>query len=202
MLEAHDSALRLRLLALLQKQKFVEIHHTPSRNLNHQAAEAFRRLGAEAKTAVPTLMGIYRERISFDSQTGTAEALGWLGPEAKQAVPLLLQTATDTNAARQGFESLRGSAIVALGRIRSEPNSVVPVLTKILNDPDRSLHVSALFALGEFGPDAKPAIPTIFELLKDRSTSYVAASAIRKIDPETAARRKVEIDAFTPPRPR
>jgi HEAT repeat protein len=106
-----------------------------------------------------------------------AEDLGSLGPAGKAAVPALMQAAQGSDPA------VREKALASLGKIHSEPDKVIPFLTKYLDDDN--LDDEAATALGEFGSLAKPAIPKIIPLLHapDDDAQAAAAQALKKIDP-------------------
>jgi hypothetical protein len=158
MLEKRDSKLKLRLLALAQKQRFVKIRFIPAAHQNIAASRAFIVLGDRARDAVPALMKAFEGNLSTDSQTAIADALAWIGPSAKPAIPLLLQAATNSN------PRVRANALWALGEIHAEPELCVPKLIHALKDSDNWARLSAAHALGMFGAAAKAAIPALSEL--------------------------------------
>jgi HEAT repeat protein len=87
--------------------------------------------------------------------------------------------------------SLRLEAVRALTERRSEAAAVVPALVKSLGDSDAAVRRAAAQAVGNMGADAKAAVPGLLTLLEDRNTSVrkVAALALKRIDPERAAKR-------------
>ena len=184
MLREQDSPLKLRLIALARKQRFITIRHVGAGGRNIQAMRAFEQLGGEGKVAVPELIEIYEMNSSPWSQEVVAGVFFWIGPPARQAVPSLLRCITSTNA------GVRSGAVNALGRIHAEPKEVVPALVVCLHDPDHDIRKFAASALGEFGPEAKEAVPALIEILR-REEEYIspgASAALQKIDPETAAK--------------
>jgi HEAT repeat protein len=110
-----------------------------------------------------------------------AHVLGSIGPDAAPALPVLIQIAQRTN------DDVRGNAITAIGEIRSQPDTVIPLLISFLDDED--LSDEAAEALGHFGPKAKMAVPKILPLLKarDKDTVEAAVDALKQIDPEALA---------------
>jgi HEAT repeat protein len=62
---------------------------------------------------------------------------------------------------------VRWIALAGLGDIHLEPETVVPVLTQALQDPDPFVKSEAARALTKFGQYAQPEIPGLVELLKD-----------------------------------
>jgi HEAT repeat protein len=61
--------------------------------------------------------------------------------------------------------SIRGDAISALGSIHSEPDLVVPVLVRALEDPEAAVRGAALWALQDFGKAASSATPVLTQKL-------------------------------------
>jgi HEAT repeat protein len=164
MLRETDSNLKLRLVALAQRQRIIKIHFVPAATRNTEASRAFIVLGDTAKDAVPDLMQVYNENNSIESQSAIEDALSWIGPAAKLALPLLLQAATNAN------NQVRANALWALGDIHAEPQLCVPVLIHALGDSDDRARLSAAHALGMFGADAQSAVPALTELAKPPKT--------------------------------
>lgn len=189
MLRAKDSALKVELLHLAQRQHFIKITDTPADQLNYTAAKAFEVLGAEAQSAVPALVEIANQKISQDSQLNAIDAMGSIGPAAKEAVPSLLCWATNADV------GVRWRAICALSDIHADPKRVVPVLANALRDPDPLIQFGAACALPYFGPGAKIAVPALVDFIDNPHTRaydrQCAANAIRLIDPKTAVEKVV-----------
>ncbi len=110
-----------------------------------------------------------------------ARAIGELGPAAKAAIPALIQ------ALQSGDTAVHEAAIQSLGGIHSEPDKVIPLLMKYLDDED--LNDEAATALGNYGSLARVAIPKIIPLLHaaDDDAQIAAAKALKKIDPDYAS---------------
>lgn len=104
--------------------------------------------------------------------------LGNFGPAARPAIPQLLRAAKGPDPA------VRPAALLALGQIHCEAETIIPVLIKFLDNDE--LNASAAEALGNFGELAKPAIPKLVPMLKARDKDAVKAAteAIKKIDPQ------------------
>jgi len=89
---------------------------------------------------------------------------------------------------------VRTAATAALGRIRAEPDRVIPRLLNALRHPesDTDLRAQAALALAAYGPAASNATPVLLLLLdapkgsKDLWTSV--RFALKEIAPEAAAR--------------
>jgi HEAT repeat protein len=150
------------------------------------AVEGLQEYGPDARAAVPVLMD-HTNRTRFGiSQYYAIVTLGCIGPSAEEAVPWLLGWATNTNTP-EGYGGEAMAAIEALGKIRAQPDRVLPVLVRMLHD-DEGLERYAAEALGTFGPAAKPAVPALIELLnhtRNAMTRSSAVVAIKRIDPET-----------------
>ncbi len=182
MLQEKDSPLKLKWIALLQKQ---HLFKPPQRAMwrNYQAAKGFEALGATASNAVPTLVQVYRMKISEISQEETLVALGAIGPAASPAATPVLQDAL-TNL----DDRLRSSAVMAIDQIHSQPEVFVPALINALKDSDAGVRHWAAMALAKYGAAAKPAVPALIAILNDPDP-YVrveAANALKSIDPVAA----------------
>ena len=152
--------------------------------LQRTAVQGLQEYGPDARAAVPVLMDHTNWTRFGMYQYHAIVTLGCIGPPAEEAVPWLLGWATNT---LEGNGGKAMAAIEALGKIRAQPDRVVPVLVRVLHD-DEGLERYAAEALGMFGPAAKPAVPALIELLnhtrnaRPRSNAVIA---IKRIDPET-----------------
>jgi len=191
---AKDSALKLKVIELVQKPNFVHSHYALDSDRHRQAVQAFEILGDDAKGAVPALIKIYNLNISDDSQYAVAAALGWIGPSARLAIPSLLQGMNGTN-----FH-VRLFSIRALGQIHAESAVIVPALKGQLKDREPTVQMFAIGALGDFGPDAKPAVPALIQLLSNHviNVREGATNALKQIDPEAAAKGGVNENQTVP----
>jgi len=172
MLRATDSKLKLRLVALAQRQRMIRIHFVSAAARNIEASTAFIALGDTAKEAVPKLMEVYHESNSVESLGAVEDALGWIGPAARPAIPLLLGAATNSN------NRVRANALWALGEIHAEPQLCVPELIRALGDSNDWARISAVHSLGRFGADAQPAVPTLTEMANSPN-AFMAFSVTR-----------------------
>lgn len=111
---------------------------------------------------------IYRQRKEMWQQRA-AYLLGEIGPSAESAAPHL------TNAMATGNWSVRGSATVALLKIKQQ--SPDPLIEE-LNDTSnwQSWYENAIM-IGEFGARAEPAIPTLLRSLQ-HSNNIIQAHAL------------------------
>jgi len=100
---------------------------------------------------------------------------------------------------------MRQRAAAVLQRIGAAARAAVPALIDVLKDPDVEARIRAADALGGIGPEARAAVPALIDALQDegaivsgggwdRYTETVkgtAAWALKRIDPEAAARAGV-----------
>ena len=118
-----------------------------------------------------------------DERRGQAAVnLGDFGPAAKSAIPALVQ------ALQSNDKAVHEGALKALGAIHGQPEVVIPLLMKYLDDDD--LNDEAATALGNFGSLAQAAVPRIIPLLHapDDDAQVAAAKALQKIDPAAYAK--------------
>jgi HEAT repeat protein len=190
MLQARDSALKVQLIALAQKQHIIKIRYIPDYIRIIEAARGLEALGARASNAVPVLIAMYDQNDPALSslQQQIAGVLGCIGPTAKAAIPSLLRRARDPN------NSVRLNAVFALSQIHADAESVVPALIESLSDSDALARANAADGLGNFGTAAKSAVPALVQSLNDtdRIAREHAEWALKKIDPEAAAKAGVK----------
>ena len=112
---------------------------------------------------VPTLIEAVEEKLPADEWYNynymASEALGLIGKDAAPAVPALCKVLKESK-----DPGIRRDAAVALGRIGTNPEEAVPVLTSALDDPWAKVRAAAAEALLSFGRDAKPALEKLREL--------------------------------------
>ncbi len=166
----------------------------------YQIAVALGSIGPAAKEAVPALLEMLRHddavglaRRFSNPQYAAIVALRTIGPDAKAAVAQLLKIAKDKN------DDARYVAISALGGIGPDAKAAIPTMIEVLetrpkkNEDNRSWAVNAL---ADMGPEAKDAIPKLMalarDLSEDRPLRKAAAKAVLRIDPELAAKEKME----------
>jgi HEAT repeat protein len=133
------------------------------------------------------LPGIQIDYIeAYGRRSSAAWSLGELGPAAKAAVPELIKTLKGNDAA------IQFACVTALGKIRIDPETVIPLLIPYLGDDN--LDVAAASALAEFGSLAKPAVPKLLPMLKakDADDRAAARAALKKIDPVAAEKAGVK----------
>ncbi len=113
-----------------------------------------------------------------------AGGLGALGPHAQAAIPDLIQVYKGRD------EPVRIAAITALGMMKSQPDTVIPLLISALDDPQDGLAEAAVESLGDFGARSRAAWPKLVPLLKlrDKDMQRALKIALKQIDPDEAAK--------------
>jgi hypothetical protein len=106
LLGAEDSALKIKLINLLQRQHFVKIDYTPAETWHYRAAFAFSALGTNAQTAVPALIKIVDDNKSPSSRLCAIESLGYVALPTKQAISALSCWATNADVKVQSWAKL------------------------------------------------------------------------------------------------
>ena len=129
-----------------------------------------------------------------------AATLGVMGPQAKPLIPNLEQLLSDKS------NIVRLAAASALVKIGGDPQPLVPVLLESWHTVDFEGRSSALDALAELKGTAKSAVPDLTNSLAkttDPADRLSLLSALRAIDPETAAKlaptAPQEAEPSTPP---
>ena len=139
------------------------------------------------RTIWPKLPAILRQRLpalkpvdlNFPGKIGNA-----LMAVGKQELPRLIAALENRN------PRVRHVAILAIQYMDAKPDAAVPVLCKLLSDPDDWVRGSALQLLGFMGPKAKPAVPALMATLRFGTNKYIvgtratAAWALGRIGPD------------------
>src|SRR5262249_48889860 len=145
---------------------------------------ALKKMGAEAKTAVPALIVALKDQEE-DVRCVVADALGAIGPAAREAVPALAEGLKDKdsgphcahalallgNEAKPAIPALaeamqlpaiRPHAAQCLGRLGTLG---LPTLQKALQETDDDTKIDAILGLGIIG---KEAVPALLPMLRER----------------------------------
>ncbi len=189
LMTTRESRLKLKLIRLIPSQWQARLHVSEA---SYQSGVEQTRilgafgivaLGSDAKTAVPSLIGLLSEG-DVHIRWRAVWTLGRLGPTAGEAVPTLIKCLKDPDG------DVRCYAGLSLGEIGREPERVVPILIESLGSKDFFLGYGALCGLHQFKADAKPAVPLIITLLSNANNNIQseAVSALRDIDPAAAAK--------------
>jgi hypothetical protein len=134
------------------------------------AAKALRRIGPEATSAIPALIGALKYRrvvrsnidgipddyADYSAATAAAEILGSFGSGTKAAVPALIE-AIQTREKDDDNWMVRREAILALGRIGPNAKMAIPVLRNLINRNQNTLKYvpETMAALCQLAPDGK-----------------------------------------------
>ena len=192
MIATKQSPFSFKLSALVPAKWFAQLHSHSMYESQLLGAYGLIALGAQAKASIPAVVGrlVDKDPLVRDMAAFT---LRYLGPVAGDAVPSLITCLADSSV------GVQGEAIMGLGEIRQHPEQTVPVLVEVLEQPTSPLHpvilrANAIWALGQFGARADAAVPKLVESLSDTQwlIRSAATNALRKIDPEAAARAGVK----------
>ena len=142
-----------------------------------RAARALAYLGEPGR---PSLVAALNG-TNADVRAITLENIPHLGTNARPVLPLLIHYLSDDN----GCDS--ASAARVLGRLRIEPDRVVPALVKALGSADLSTREFSATALAEYGSLARSAIPDLVNILNggDPTLQGIATRVLSAIDPPT-----------------
>ena len=111
----------------------------PNPAVQAQGAYGLSRLGAEARSAVPSLIAALK--MDTRVRQNAALALCQIGPDARDAVPALCEALGDSEWA------VRRQAALALGKIGSEAQRAIPLLQRLSRDPERLVRKAAQEAI-------------------------------------------------------
>ena len=97
LLRVKDSALKIKLMELVQRQHIIKIEYMSADGWHYRARNAFGDLGTNAQMAVPALIKIADDNISPISRLCAIQSVCYIGPPAREAVPSLLRWATNAD---------------------------------------------------------------------------------------------------------
>ena len=149
MLEASDSALKLRVVELARKQPFVKVRFTPASVRRERATRAFEMMGEHAVAAAPGLVSLLVRRGAWppeylvdDPADRAAGALSHLG---YSAIPHLRPALYNEHARVQQAGS---DALVLIASYGTR--ETVAELFNFLDDPNPKVRKAGIYALGKF----------------------------------------------------
>jgi HEAT repeat protein len=128
------------------------------------AAQALKKIGPQAKIAVPSLIRVFKNEKNVEVREKVIESLTSVSQDAKLLIPLLVDALSDQEAA------VRSSAIIGLARFGVEAQIAVPKLVELLNDGNEAIHQAAVKALKVIGAQNEE-VRAILELKPENSTS-------------------------------
>jgi hypothetical protein len=185
MLDASDSAFRLRAVQLARKQHIAEIQFTPASVRWQRAGKAFEIMGDRAMAAAPSLVSLLVRRVTQppererqfdgsisrrDSADRAAAASGCLG---SAAIPYLRPALYSEHA------TVRQTEIDVLVGIASYCTlETVSESIKLLEDSNPKIRKAGACVLGEFPTRPKLAIPRLERTLGDVSPSVRRQAAL------------------------
>jgi HEAT repeat protein len=108
-------------------------------------------------------------------------ALPKLGTNARPVIPLLLKDLDNIN------HMYRTRAVRGLADLQIDPETLVPVFTKLLQDPHPAVRSSAVSGLTRFGPQARPAAASLLAMMENENDRHMAREALIKIAPDLLA---------------
>lgn len=170
-----SSAVVTELLRLLQEDA--------DSNVRTEAAHALGIIGERATGASRALVVVIGDPHSGETLRGEAAwALARVGPLAPSTVATL-RAAMDDHSGHVGVR-----AAEAFWKVSGDAGRAVLALVARLGDP--AIRQAAVQALNRIGQDGKPAVPALLIALKskDRLFRESVVMALRKIDPEAAAK--------------
>jgi HEAT repeat protein len=145
-------------------------------------AQTFAAFGPAAKDATPLLKEMLKdtdEKVRLEA----AKALAHVEPGSKEAFAVLLpllEEPRDVKGRNKLFEGLR--VFHDLGP-RAEP--AVPLLVRLLDNPERGVVAYTVQVLGKVGPDARPAAPALAQLnFEQRLLGMPLIETLSAIGPE------------------
>ena len=145
-----------------------------------KAIVSLRHLGYQIPNTIPLLLEALKT-FPDERRVEPTSAMVEMGLDANEIVPLLLESL------KIDSSSLQRLVAESLKKI-GDPSQVVPVLTLLLDDPNRWIRGNAAESLGAFGPAAKSALPKLTSLAGANSVEgYRVRNALRQIDSEFVA---------------
>jgi HEAT repeat protein len=136
-----------------------------------RALDALRRLGPEARAAVPDLAAMLERDDSIELRILAAQTLGRLGPEAREALPALTRAVRDrANLGGGGFadhpSSVCAAAAEAVARIdptarKAVAEAALPALLSMLRGDSGVEQREVARALAQLAPFIDPALPAL-----------------------------------------
>ncbi len=132
--------------------------------LRRRVVCAIGNIPGDRRKAVPVLVKLLQAKDPAPDakestlQSSAANTLGNIGADAREAAPALFA------ALQSDDQDVRAWSLCVLGRIKADPERLVPIVIRILRDPDqKKLWPVAAGAVQDLGPDGKPAIPALLD---------------------------------------
>ena len=173
-------------------------------DMSRSVAMALGEIGPDAKAGTPWLLELLKDQKNdpldpsgYDLRVQAALALWRIQGNKEISLPVLRDAIKDP----KGYG--RVDAALGLWRMGEEKQKMMEFLLDMLKGKEnlsrkqeslaRFVRFQAAAALGEIGPEAKAAVPFLIDLLgaKDDYRKSVP-EALKKIDPEEAAKRGIK----------
>ena len=145
------------------------------------SASALARIGSDAFGPLTRAL----ESSHAEVRAAAAAALGSLPGDLAAIIPALQKALADSD------KFVRINAVISFGQIaETKPEAVLDDLIRGLRDSSPSVKIFAADFLARLGKGARPAVPELVNMAGglDRLASGKAVSALKQIDPETAAK--------------
>ena len=183
MIQEPISGPREKVFRLLQKYHVIKAGYLPDGRHNFAAYGGFTALGPTVSNALPQLIMIFDHNHSAFVQMAVPVIIAQAGPAGRPAIPSLLRGAVHTNFL------VRYDSIYALGCIHAEPEIVVPVLIKALNDSVPMVRKQSASALGKYGTNAVSAVPALLALYHREKPVVATNAAVQLMGTSTVVSR-------------
>jgi HEAT repeat protein len=150
------------------------------------AAQALAWIGPAAKAAAPALAEIMQNDPDQTLRIEAAIALGEIGPRHRTVLPALSAAFIVKHADESFWDKWAVANTGALPGLQIMGQAGVPVLLKVLKDPELAGRIEVVEALAAMGPSA---VPHLIEALKDKDMAMRSAvcNALGDIGPEAKA---------------
>lgn len=160
--------------------------------LQAAAARALANVGARAKDAVPQLKGALGQATG-EARMNIGWAL-WTIDKDPRAETVLLESLVHKS------PEVREASAAALAAMGGKAATVIPALTRALDDTDKYVRAAAAMALAERGPEAKAAATALSRAMPSATEEdrVCIAYALWKIDGRSSAIKEL-IDALAGP---
>lgn len=133
------------------------------------AIESLGKIGTAAKATLPALEKSLKDK-NPQVRRATLQTMGLIGPAS---LPILLVALKDNE--------LRADAAAALGGVGRAAKDAVPILCKILQDPDVEVRRNAATALGAIGQQTPEVIAALIQTLPDKEAGEPAAESLGRM---------------------
>lgn len=152
-----------------------------------RSAETLARMGTPA---IPAILALMKDPDPWARRIAVIAAKE-MGVNAKETFPALVEALKDNDA------SVVAYATEAIAAVERDPARAVPVLIKVLREPNPSEETAV--ALGSYGSAADQAIPLLLRCItpNHRPSYRVSISALMSIDPECTQTLPVFLEALS-----